>query len=176
MPAITKDTHKKYLASPEWKARREEHFNEVPWNIYCWKCDMPRWLSELVYRQDLHVHHLSYENVGKEDPEDLQSLCARCHEIETWGKSDLPEIKSSKCRVCGCRHWDRRSDICPVCSSLIGNNPFWATYDVLYKVNPETGISILETISKVILEKHVGTAGRVRELEGKVKTLGGSEF
>lgn len=27
----------------------------------------------------LHVHHLTYDRIGEEDPEDIELLCSRCH-------------------------------------------------------------------------------------------------
>jgi hypothetical protein len=130
MPAITKDTYKKYLASPEWKKRRKKHFGNLE-NGLCQRCELPRWLSEIAYRQDLHVHHVVYRELGQERPEDLESLCARCHEIETFGRSDFPEIPSSICCICGVKHWNKRSSWCEFCLTISLIHPRMDLFKIL---------------------------------------------
>lgn len=34
------------------------------------------------YRAKLHVHHKTYKNIFKEEPEDLELICESCHEVE----------------------------------------------------------------------------------------------
>jgi hypothetical protein len=77
-------------------------------------------LAELVYEQDLHVHHISYAHLGAERPEDLEVLCRRCHELETFGRSELRAVKEAKCSLCGDSHWDYRRDFCGTCHSILG--------------------------------------------------------
>jgi hypothetical protein len=56
-----------YLKSPEWAARRTEALAR---NVgVCQKCPAPA----------VEVHHLTYERVGQELPDDLAALCAPCH-------------------------------------------------------------------------------------------------
>jgi hypothetical protein len=67
----------------------------------------------------LNVHHLSYAHVGHESPEDVEVLCARCHELETFGRTELRAPKESHCSICEKTHWDYRSDLCSTCSSIM---------------------------------------------------------
>lgn len=112
---MTKTEYSKYLSSEHWKSLRTAIVEDSP---KCEKCAIPRWLAEIVYDQDLHVHHLTYKNLGHEEFEDLQVLCRRCHDIETFGKSDLKSPKRQRCECCGRAHWDRRSYLCQFCECL----------------------------------------------------------
>lgn len=56
-----------YLRSDRWKAKRAAKLETNP---ACEKCGAT---------DNLQVHHLTYEHVGFELPEDLQTLCATCH-------------------------------------------------------------------------------------------------
>jgi len=107
---MTKSEYGQYLASPAWKQLRDEFIQENPW---CERCNIPRWLAAIAYDQDLHAHHVSYENLGTAEEEyDLASLCRRCHEIETFGKSLLKAPWSAPCNGCGeVQCFDRYQDI-----------------------------------------------------------------
>jgi hypothetical protein len=87
------------------------------WN-YCNRCDLPRWLAVIAYDQDLHVHHRHYQNVGDERPEDLESLCKRCHEIETFGRSRLRSVRAEKCPGCHGPNFDPYADFCSRCCAV----------------------------------------------------------
>ena len=58
-------------ASPQWKSIRKERLNFD--NGLCIFCKLP---AE-------QVHHVTYENVGHEQLEDLRSLCCLCHDACT---------------------------------------------------------------------------------------------
>ena len=61
--------YKQYLQSDHWQTTRRlalEHYDNV--------CD------ECGTTTKLEVHHLTYENKGKERLADLQILCRECHE------------------------------------------------------------------------------------------------
>ncbi len=60
--------YRKYLQSPEWKARKEPVLERD--NYACTVCG-----SNL----NLHVHHLHYDNIGEESLSDLATLCKSCH-------------------------------------------------------------------------------------------------
>jgi hypothetical protein len=68
------DQYAEYLRSPHWRTiraealRRAEHRCQAP--------DCPGTSGRL------HVHHLTYERLGKELPDDLQVLCSDCHRYE----------------------------------------------------------------------------------------------
>jgi hypothetical protein len=113
---VTKTEYANYLAGEHWKNVREQMLGD--WSGRCNRCAIPRWLAQLVYGQDLHLHHKHYRTLGHENPDDLEILCRRCHEIETFGRSNLAELPSFPCDGCGCKHWDRYSPYCPVCTSL----------------------------------------------------------
>lgn len=63
-----KKAHSDYLKSPEWSARRRAALDRA--NHRCQLCNAT---------QNLNVHHRTYENWGKEQPEDLTVLCEDCH-------------------------------------------------------------------------------------------------
>ena len=114
---VKKKEYASYLQSSHWQQRRRiaiEHSGPT-----CERCGFPRWLSQIAYSQDLHVHHLSYENLGAEPEEDLSVLCVRCHEVETFGRTDIKEPKRATCLTCQREHWDVYSDTCTACAGII---------------------------------------------------------
>lgn len=116
---MTKTEYAAYLAGDHWQELRRS-FLEDPDNALCARCVMPRWLAVIAYDQDLHVHHKTYANLGNEDWDDLESLCRRCHEIETFGRSDLRKLKGTNCKSCGYTHWNTYSPLCAECAFLQG--------------------------------------------------------
>ena len=68
-------TYEQYLRSPEWRRKREQRLRLD--GYVCQKCGK----TSKEYR--LEVHHLTYERLGHERMEDLQTLCVLCHPIET---------------------------------------------------------------------------------------------
>lgn len=119
---MTKTEYAEYLQSPHWQEVRKEAIESS--NSICERCELPRWLAEIAYDQDLHVHHKSYRSRGKEQIEDLEVLCRRCHEVETFGRSELRAPKRAECEMCGDAHWDYRSDRCLSCRMPTGS-PFF---------------------------------------------------
>lgn len=101
---MTKTEYAKYLSGNHWQERRKAFLQIWP-NGFCNRCYLPRWLASLVYDQDLHVHHKSYANLNAEKDEDLESLCRRCHELETFGKTTLRAVKSYPCCLCKGEEW-----------------------------------------------------------------------
>lgn len=65
-----KTRYKKYMNSSQWQAKRRQALERT--NNTCEECGIRR-------NSGLHVHHLSYANLGHEDPLDLQVLCEPCH-------------------------------------------------------------------------------------------------
>src|SRR6185437_3906720 len=86
---MTRTEYREYIASEYWQHRRKEYLRS---HNECENCHMCRRTSLRHYDQDLHVHHVSYARVGSELDQDLKALCKRCHEIETFGNSDLKEF------------------------------------------------------------------------------------
>jgi hypothetical protein len=96
---MTKTEYREYIASEEWRSRRR-NFLETCGN-YCKRCWIPRWLAVVAYDQDLNVHHKSYARLGGEElDEDLEPLCRRCHDIETFGTSELHQPQCAQCTYC----------------------------------------------------------------------------
>lgn len=91
----TRSQHKAYIQSEKWQLRRRDFLAD---HDRCSGCGINREFSRKIYDQDLHVHHKNYQRVGCELDEDLEPLCRRCHEVRTFGKSDLPPAK--KCEWC----------------------------------------------------------------------------
>src|SRR5690348_5248702 len=71
MSSIMNERYIEYLSSPEWKAKRKA-VKERCSNI-CERCH--RYLVD-------DVHHLTYDRVYDEPLEDLQGLCAGCHDFQ----------------------------------------------------------------------------------------------
>lgn len=57
-----------YIFSPQWDARRREHLE---------LCD--HWCEICHTRRAIQVHHWTYENLGREHPQELCAVCVRCH-------------------------------------------------------------------------------------------------
>jgi hypothetical protein len=78
-----KNRYNEYLFSYDWRQKR----NLVIENDYhnCTKCQS---------KDNLQVHHMTYENVGKEDIRDLITLCRDCHtEIHSLPYQDRLEAE-----------------------------------------------------------------------------------
>lgn len=67
-PARRRDAYRKYLKLPEWKLRAKLAIQRADYK--CERCGSPF---------NLAVHHLTYEHLGHERPEDLVVLCRNCH-------------------------------------------------------------------------------------------------
>ena len=67
---MNKASYKKYLRTPHWRATAKKALKRA--GNKCQVCGS-------TYR--LHVHHNTYENLGKERARDLCVLCKRCHEL-----------------------------------------------------------------------------------------------
>lgn len=94
---MTKTEYREYLASPHWKELRKDF---LEYENICNRCEMPRWLVNIAYDQDMHVHHRTYARLGAELDDDLEALCPRCHEVETFGRTTLRAPRSEPCVVC----------------------------------------------------------------------------
>lgn len=160
--AFTKTEHAEYLKTARWQELRKEFLDQ---HVICERCEMPRWLAAIAYDQDFHAHHKSYAHKGTpEEMDDLEALCRRCHDIETFGRSDLREPKRARCEVCWGLHWDPRSNLCQICDALagvstslhhwmtmrspIGGQPLWQTilWDMHFALRTDTDLPATETI------------------------------
>ena len=64
----SKAEYQEYLKSKEWQETRRRVFKE-----YGYRCD------QCGSTKNLHIHHITYENLGEEGISDLVPLCAECH-------------------------------------------------------------------------------------------------
>lgn len=65
--------YRKYILSAEWLIKKSwliSTYLKRGWDICCAKCGDT---------QNLHIHHLSYENLYNEKLNDLMILCNECH-------------------------------------------------------------------------------------------------
>jgi len=89
--------YRKYLSSPEWRARRLAAL--IAADYKCQRCGNvmivsgPRWLSEVFENAVLHVHHKTYARFTKELPEDLEVCCADCHQAEHASRAIRPRFQ-----------------------------------------------------------------------------------
>jgi 5-methylcytosine-specific restriction endonuclease McrA len=74
---LTREKYDKYLETPHWKEFRRQAFAEQRKTLgenRCNRCQKSK--------VTLHVHHLTYERLGKELLTDVEIICGECHEKE----------------------------------------------------------------------------------------------
>lgn len=64
-----REIYESYIHSSTWRNRRKRALELA--NYKCEKCGC---------KENLHVHHLSYEHFGDELDNELQVLCRECHQ------------------------------------------------------------------------------------------------
>jgi hypothetical protein len=111
---MTKTEYREYLSSPHWQKLRKEF---ISGQTECNRCALPRWIVVLAYDQDLHAHHNSYARLGREQWEDLEALCRRCHELETFGRTSLAPVRTIPCVICKRPAYDVFPCGDPMCSA-----------------------------------------------------------
>jgi hypothetical protein len=147
---MTKTEYRAYLQSDHWRAFRLRSIEAWP---NCVNCEMPRWLAVIAYDQDLHVHHKNYRSRGRETLADVDNLCRRCHDIESFGRSDLREPKSATCQSCEAKHWNPYCDLCAECGLLngLGSGPWLGSFLELPQFSaPERGRALWKGILRSI--------------------------
>ena len=65
-----RDAYREYLKTASWRATRNRARRLAGWR--CQRCGSGR--------PPLHVHHLTYDRLGHEWDQDLEVLCAGCHQ------------------------------------------------------------------------------------------------
>jgi len=65
---LLRRNYARYLRGPEWRARRRERLSFA--GNRCELCNV---------EAELHVHHRTYERIGREELSDLITLCEGCH-------------------------------------------------------------------------------------------------
>lgn len=89
--------YQKYLASPEWKAVRDQVMRRAGG-----QCE-----REGCTRRAKQVHHKTYEGLGAETLRDIEALCGLCHTKEHPDKAPLknsPFHVQQDCPQCGHRY------------------------------------------------------------------------
>jgi hypothetical protein len=71
-----------YLLTPEWRRTRDRALVRASWT--CQRCSSKRFLQ---------VHHRTYERLGAELPNDLEVVCADCHEGEHVALLDASDAR-----------------------------------------------------------------------------------
>lgn len=90
-------TYAEYLTSPHWQNFRTCLLKRENVPEMCWGCRMPVWAVSLVYGQQLNVHHIKYDRLGREEFNDVVVLCRRCHQLEHFPTTELPAISFQVC-------------------------------------------------------------------------------
>jgi hypothetical protein len=118
---MTKTEYRNYISSEKWQRRRKEFLRA---NSSCNECGVSRKRAIETYDQDLHVHHKNYQRVGHELDSDLEPLCLRCHEVETFGDSELP-YASEGCRKCSVVGVRMKGNYCIPCFDWVQSLITW---------------------------------------------------
>ena len=91
IPDHMKYVYDRYISSQRWRDKRERalesaHYKERYW---CQDCgwDFPK--------DQLEVHHLTYERLGREKDSDLIVVCSRCHQKQDKLRAKRGREKSS---------------------------------------------------------------------------------
>lgn len=79
--ALSRDFYISYLNSSSWRTRRRRALELANWR--CSRCGSKR---------DLQVHHTSYERLGAEWDQDLEVLCADCHEAHHEAEAERSDL------------------------------------------------------------------------------------
>lgn len=76
------EEYDRYLETPHWQTFRRRALDEqlrTHGRNFCVNCPPGSPTPKAV---DLHVHHLTYERLGREQLEDVTIICRACHEVE----------------------------------------------------------------------------------------------
>lgn len=80
-------SYKDYLLSEHWKLKKQEYRESKFYKGCCEICKEKN--------VELHLHHKTYKNIGKERVEELSQLCKKCHSIvHKLGKIDFTSNKT----------------------------------------------------------------------------------
>lgn len=79
-----------YLRSKEWRHKRDARLRAVGYR--CQNCGASGEAARL------EVHHLTYERLGNENPDDLRVLCPQCHK----SADEARQVKEDRAA-----HWER---------------------------------------------------------------------
>jgi hypothetical protein len=109
-----KSEYRSYIQSEPWQARRRDFLSA---HGTCKECGLPRYLSVLIFDEDLHVDDRNYQRLGSELDSDLQALCKQCHELKHFGHTSLADAATGTCVMCDRPTWDRFSEYHAECEA-----------------------------------------------------------
>lgn len=89
--------YQRYLKDHHWRMFRKWILRQR--GGACEKCGISNVWSIMAYGQPINVHHISYDHLGQERPEDVVVLCRRCHE-EAHCTAWLPDMSAIFWKVC----------------------------------------------------------------------------
>jgi len=122
---ITKAHYEEYLKTEHWvlfalKIRKERK--------NCQDCGISAEEARKRDRQNLNVHHLTYERIGHELPEDVVAICRYCH-AKRHGCEGIYELAQSKSMA---RITQGSQQACEICGIL--NGPTYYNVDEVLPV------------------------------------------
>jgi hypothetical protein len=74
--------YEKYLETTHWQDFRKFALNEQAKKLGRNMCERCEREPDGERGAELHVHHLTYERLGRELIEDVQIICRECHDME----------------------------------------------------------------------------------------------
>lgn len=98
-PGPPPEWYVEYLDSPHWKKTRQQKLEAA--DHRCERCGAYPKRTERGTLGGLDVHHLTYERVGHELPEDLEVLCFQCHAVEHGQPADARSVARRRERDAG---------------------------------------------------------------------------
>lgn len=88
IPEWMREEYDVYMRSPQWKQRRAQALERAQYR--CCMCGFSKWSKQL------EVHHVTYERLGNELPDDLVVLCSECHKVADEARAELGKKKSRR--------------------------------------------------------------------------------
>lgn len=98
---MNKQTYREYLQSQQWIDIRMLKLIQA--SFQCEQC---------LSREDLQIHHLTYDRVGRERLSDLKCLCDVCHTRAHFPHLSLQDIAHDKLKrkLAAGQRWQRSID------------------------------------------------------------------
>lgn len=87
---FVRPAYEEYMKSKRWWSRKQQLFK-----VREKKCELCGSVTEI------HVHHLTYDRLGRERDKDLQILCADCHATEHEDKGYFSKLSQEYFQITG---------------------------------------------------------------------------
>jgi 5-methylcytosine-specific restriction endonuclease McrA len=88
IPSEMRQEYNRYINSQQWKQKRALALKAAQYR--CQHCGFSKWTKTL------EVHHLTYERLGAERPDDLIVLCEECHKKADEARARMGRKKSQE--------------------------------------------------------------------------------